>query len=405
MLLDTFTELSYYRLGYTMKTFVNAAFTIVPIIIIIKCIMDLFKLVLNPDESKNTPKTIARRFISGLIVFLLPVITNYTFKEMTNYDDSKFIKYYEGSSLEKIKQLEQQAERERKEALDKRIQENIEAAKKQAQKRKEIMAQGKKLKKDRPSSGGSQGPSVGIQSDYVITDDPKFNNYKTISSCNGSKLKYKVIEANGEYYTLIWAADPTNQMNLGLAANNTYGRTTGNVILNNEVNSNNYQNSCLVGVNASFFSYSTNSPVSGVVISKGQVVKDTGSSGAVMGLNKDGELKVYVNVSSGDLLNDGVRNTVAVSNGLSVGMGTDGPKAGRTQLGQIDVNNYVLFTGSGTVGGCFSRIHNMTGAKTGANLDGGGSRKLYYKTNNQSTVTSVMEGGRPVPDMLYFAGE
>jgi hypothetical protein len=86
-------------------------------------------------------------------------------------------------------------------------------------------------------------------------------------------------------------------------------------------------------------------------------------------------------------------------------MGTDGPKAGRTQLGQIDVNNYVLFTGSGTVGGCFSRVHNMTGANTGANLDGGGSRKLYYKTNNQSTVTSVMEGGRPVPDMLYFAGE
>ncbi len=407
MILDTFTELSYYRLGYTIKVFIKAAFTIVPIIILIKCMIDLFKVVLDPEKAKETPKTIARRFISGLIIYLLPIITNYTFKEMVNYDDSKIIKYYEGSSIEKIKQLEQQVEKERKEALDKRIKENIEAAKKQAQKRKELAAKGKKLKKDRPeggSSGGNTGPSVGVQSDYDITADPKFNNYRVKASCDGSKLKYKIIEVNGEYYSLIWAADPTNQMNLALASANSFGRTTGNVILNNEISANNYQNNCLVGVNASFFSYSTNSPVSGVVISKGNVVKNTGSSGAVMGLNKSGELTVYVNQSSEYLLNEGVRNTVAVSNGLSVGMGTDGPKAGRTQLAQIDTNNFVLFTGSGTVGGCFKKINNLTGAKTGANLDGGGSRKLYYKTNTQGGVTSIMEGGRPVPDMLYFSG-
>ena len=401
MILDTYIELSKYRLGYTLKTFIQIAFTIVPIIILIKCIIDLFNIVVNPDKAKESVKTIARRFISGLIIYLLPIITNYTFKELVNYDDSKIIKYYEESSLEKIKQLEQQAEKERKEALDKRIKENIEAAKKQAQKRKELAAQGKKLKKDRPSSGSS----IGIQSDYVITEDPKFNNYQVKASCDGNKLKYKIIVVNGEYYSLIWSADPINQMNLALANSNSYGRTTGNVILNNEISANNYQNNCLVGVNASFFSYSTNSPVSGVVISKGNVVKNTGSSGAVMGLNKEGQITVYVNKSSDYLLNDGVRNTVAVSNGLSVGMGSDGPTAGRTQLAQIDTNNFVLFTGSGTVGGCFNKIHNLTGATNGANLDGGGSRKLYYKTNNQASVTSIMEGGRPVPDMLYFSGE
>ena len=402
MILDAFTELSNYRLGYTIKLFVNAAFTIVPIIIIIKCIIDLFKLVLNPEKATDTPKTIARRFISGLIIYLLPVITNYTFKELTTYDDSNIIKYYEDASLERIQELEKQVEAERKAALDKRIQESIEAAKKQAQKRKEIMAQGKKLKKDRP---GSSHVGMDVQSDYDVTDDTKFDNYEVKASCESRTLKYKILVINGEYYSLIWSANPLQQMNLALAASNSFGRTTGNVILNNEINSQGYQDHCLVGVNASFFSYSTNSPISGVVLSKGEVAKNTGSNGAVMGINKDGELTVYVNKSSDYLLGEGVRNTVAVSNGLSAGMGTGGTKAGRTQLAQIDHNNFVLFTGYGTVGGCFQKITNLTGATIGANLDGGGSRKLYYKTDTQGTVTSIMEGGRPVPDMLYFSGD
>ena len=51
------------------------------------------------------------------------------------------------------------------------------------------------------------------------------------------------------------------------------------------------------------------------------------------------------------------------------------------------------------------KIYNLTGAENGANLDGGGSRKLYYKGKNDSSVTSIIEGGRPVPDMLYFSGD
>ena len=35
------------------------------------------------------------------------------------------------------------------------------------------------------------------------------------------------------------------------------------------------------------------------------------------------------------------------------------------------------------------------------NLDGGGSRKLYYKTGSGS-ITQVFGGSRAVPDMMYF---
>ena len=94
-LLDAVTELAYYRVGFTLKEFIKICLTIAPIIIMIKCMFDLFQIVTNPDKAKEKPKTIARRFISGLIIYLLPVIIDYTFKEMTDYDDTNFVKYYE----------------------------------------------------------------------------------------------------------------------------------------------------------------------------------------------------------------------------------------------------------------------------------------------------------------------
>jgi exopolysaccharide biosynthesis protein len=399
-LLDAVTELAYYRVGFTLKEFIKICLTIAPIIIMIKCMFDLFQIVTNPDKAKEKPKTIARRFISGLIIYLLPVIIDYTFKEMTDYDDTNFVKYYEGASKEKLEEWEAKVEEERKASVEKRKQELIEANKKSAAKRKEQDEQGEKLRKERDTDTSSAP-----QSNYDITSDPKFDSYTVKASCEGSSLKYKILDINGEYFSLIWVKDPQQQMNLALAANNSYGRATGNVILNNEISSNGYQNHCLVGVNASFFSYSTNSPITGVVISKGQVVKNTGNNGAVMGINKESKLVVYTNKSADELTSEGIRNTVAVSNALNSSMSTGGTSAARTQLAQYDTNNFIFYTGSGTVGGCFMKIHNLTGATEGANLDGGGSRKLYYKGSSDSSVTSIIEGGRPVPDMLYFSGE
>lgn len=136
MLLNASNELSYYRVGFMLKEFVTIALTIIPIVIIIKCMIDLFKVVTNPEEAKNTPKTIARRLISGLIVFLLPILINYTFHELTEYKDDLIVKYYEGSSREKIKEYEQLAEKERQEALNKKIAEAKETAKKQEEERR-----------------------------------------------------------------------------------------------------------------------------------------------------------------------------------------------------------------------------------------------------------------------------
>ena len=400
MILNAVTELAYYRVGYTMKMFIKIALTLVPIIVMFKCMADLFKIVTNPDQAREKPKTIARRFVSGLVVFLLPVIIDYTFRGLIEFDNSSFIKYYEEASKAKLEEWEAKVEEERRQSVEEREDEIEEANKKAAEKRKKLSEEGTKLRKER-----STDTKAGANSNYDITSDSKFDSYKVKAQCDGSTLKYKILEVNGEYYSLIWVKDATEQMNLALAASNSFGRKTGNIILNDEINNYNLQNHCLVGVNASFFSYSTNSPVTGVVLSHGKAVKNEGNNGAVMGINNEYKIVVYTNKSADELLNEGINNTVAVSNALSSTMGTGGTSAARTQLAQVDSNNYVLFTGSGTVGGCMQKIYNLTGATEGANLDGGGSRKLYYKGNSDSNVTSIIEGGRPVPDMLYFSGE
>ena len=71
ILLSAANELAYYRLGFTIKTFVKIAMTLVAIIVMIKSMIDLFKLVMKPDETRATVKSIASRFVSGLIVLLL----------------------------------------------------------------------------------------------------------------------------------------------------------------------------------------------------------------------------------------------------------------------------------------------------------------------------------------------
>jgi exopolysaccharide biosynthesis protein len=193
------------------------------------------------------------------------------------------------------------------------------------------------------------------------------------------------------------------QLNGALAASNTFKRLPADVILSNEIKANGYQNKCMVAINASFFSYSTNSPVSPVVINKGKIVKNEGNAGGCVGVDSNNKLIECSHKDANWIARKGVRNTFGISSSASASSG--GPTASRTQICQIDENNFVLISGSGTVGGVANKARNITGCGEVYNLDGGGSRKLYYKNKSSSTPIKVFGGSREVPDMLYFAEE
>ena len=231
--------------------------------------------------------------------------------------------------------------------------------------------------------------------------DGKYDQYQTLASCESETMKYKIIRVNNHAdLAIIWVKDPVKQFNGALAAADSFGRLPAEQILNNEINANGLRGKCLVAVNASFFSYSTNSPVSNVVVNKGKVVKNKGNASGCVGVNGQGKLVECSHQSANSIVSSGIQNTFGISS--KAGSDNSGQTANRTQVCQIDTNNFVLLSGDGTVGGTANVTRSVTGCSESYNLDGGGSRKLYYQTKT-SGVTKIFGGDRTVPDMLYFS--
>ena len=230
---------------------------------------------------------------------------------------------------------------------------------------------------------------------YDITSDSKYNNYTVKASCESSTMKYKIVVNNGEYYTLIWVANPASQFGVALA-NGDYGIAPATSILKGKFAS----NACAVAVNGSFFNKYKKTIVGGVVINNGRIIKDDGNAQGLIGMNTSGYLGEYSIRNATDILNAAVINTVGISSQTSIDKSTD--KTGRTQICQVDSNNFALFTGSGTVSGCGKKVSNFIGCSTVYNLDGGSSRRLFYQTKTSGLVT-VINGSTEIFDMVYFS--
>ena len=237
---------------------------------------------------------------------------------------------------------------------------------------------------------------------YVITNDSKYSGYANIAMCSSDTLKYRIIDYNKIDVVLIWVENANSQLGSALASPNGIGSTSAEALLSKEITDNSYQNKCMVAVNASFFHMNNGEIRAGVLVNKGRtVVNNSYGAHATIGVNKNNILKEYTtNDSAITLINDGVMNNFRISGKAS--FNDSGDVANRTQICQYDENNFVLISGSGTVGGVAKRIYELTGCKNTWNLDGGGSRKLYYKDKTMPTMTRIFGGDRKIPDMLYF---
>ena len=111
-ILDTLTEIGFYRVGLMFKSMVTVVCIFVPIMITIMCMIDVYQIVYKPDEARPQVKKIVDRVIAGLIVFIIPSIINYSMSLVDGYKKDTLLKYYEGASKEKIEQLKIQYEKE-----------------------------------------------------------------------------------------------------------------------------------------------------------------------------------------------------------------------------------------------------------------------------------------------------
>lgn len=98
-------EYSFYQIGLILKYALTIILTIIPIIIMIMCIFDIYKLIIKLESPGPTIKIIVSRIIAGLIIFILPSILTTIFSLIEDYDDSAITKYYTEASAEKLEQI------------------------------------------------------------------------------------------------------------------------------------------------------------------------------------------------------------------------------------------------------------------------------------------------------------
>lgn len=162
LFLDTFADIGIYRFFLILKYALNIIFVIVPIIVIIMAIKDLFVLVINPNDPKKTIHDIASRVVSGLIIFLLPTVISYALSLVESYDEDTILKYYNNASISKIKSLEEQYKKEQEAEKSLKLAELKEATLKKNQAEEKRREQLEEIRKESTPSGGSSysGDSV-----------------------------------------------------------------------------------------------------------------------------------------------------------------------------------------------------------------------------------------------------
>lgn len=238
--------------------------------------------------------------------------------------------------------------------------------------------------------------------DKPIVDN--YPQYQTIASYSSDTLKYRGLVVDGHDFVLVWVKDPYKQF---IAAHPQYGRKHGAQTILNECGSKGF-----VATNGSFFNMSSGETVGSIAISKGKTLHYNASGGraVILTMSKEGKLNTYYGASTEEIWNkikaDGATNTFAIMTEATLRWGEkaspgSSDSTNRTLVGQIDKNNFIIYSGGGISTSQVSYIaQTKFGAQFMANLDGGGSRKLYFGKNG--SPIKRFDGGRLIPDMMCF---
>lgn len=115
------------RVFYILKITLNIVFIIIPIIIIITTIINLFKVINNgkEDSLKEVLLTTIKKLIAGLIIFFLPSLFSYLFNSLAELEVD-VATCITNANLDYIQEREKQEELERNEEYQKRVQERKE---------------------------------------------------------------------------------------------------------------------------------------------------------------------------------------------------------------------------------------------------------------------------------------
>ena len=232
----------------------------------------------------------------------------------------------------------------------------------------------------------------------IVND--RLKGYNTVASCNSDTMKYRIVDVNGNDYVLIWVKDAGKQLYNALAVSDGSKNASADSILAREISGNGYQNKCMIATNASFFNMSNGSVNARIIMHRGTVARNHGNTTGI-GITKNGDLIEFVEKPLATLQSEGVQSSFAHSNRIKPSNNNSNDRTNRTIICQINKNNFVMVSGSGSPEKMAYIVNTSVGDAACFNLDGGGSRKLYYKTGS-SSITKRFGGDRAIPDMVIF---
>ena len=182
-LLDALIELSYYKVGLVLKVLLTITLSVLPMMVIILCIKDVYQIVTNPKEIKKPLSSVASRIIAGLIVFMLPTMISYVFTFIEGYDENFIFKYYNDASPEKIQELEKQYQKE-KEA--EKAKENAELLEKINERNEEIKKRNEQLEEIRKEKQQKESSETSSSTETTYTGDTESSgSYGVVTVENG----------------------------------------------------------------------------------------------------------------------------------------------------------------------------------------------------------------------------
>ena len=373
---------------------------IVPIILIVSAMIDLVRAVTNAELNKIS-KPIINKVIAAILVFLIPTFVRLIATIASNNGE------YEKCLKDISKDVIENAFVEREEGYVSAAEESEEISDyntgvyyltniKNKDKYKEFADRLAKVKEAIEEKRKPQGVPV-LPS---ITDDSKFNSYQIVAKCDTDTLKYKILNINGNYFVVLWAFNPYMQMNSALATDGSRA-SSGENILNKEISANGLSNKCLVATNASFFDMSNGSSIGNIIFSNGKLYRNYGDATSV-GITNQNVLSEYIQKPLSAYEADGIRNNFVHSHRITINTDNRSDRTNRTIICQVNTNNFIIISGGGSPNYLAYTANQLSEVSACFNLDGGGSRKLYYKTQN-SSITKLFGGGRNVPDMMYFS--
>ena len=252
----------------------------------------------------------------------------------------------------------------------------------------------------------------------------------------GDTLKYWMQEPTENYaMTHVWVKDPSSQMRTAICnTSNTYQKELSSTIVNNEIKNKNLSGKAMIGIDVT--------SAAQVIVYEGRTLRNkTGTDlsdeealNYIYGLDSNNNLRYFrfkpndINYNKSiynQIISSGIKYSFSfrpalVANGKSLkseysSLSICNGKNARQALCQIDTNNYLIITNTGTKITGYPEDERDNGftcdelkdifiknkCQNAVSLDGGGSIVLFYKKRTNS-VTYRKDSIREKIDVLYF---